>query len=60
MMLLLIFLLREILRDEGISLVQKFDGEYPERWSKEIFKYLSINKEEFPEAYDSFESSRIL
>jgi len=29
-------------------LVQRFDHEYPERFSAQIFKYLSINNNEFP------------
>ena len=46
---------KEITREEGIALVKRFDGEWPERFADEIFKYLSITKEDFPEAYDSFE-----
>ncbi len=38
----------EITREEGVSLVQRFDGEYPERFEKEIFEYLTINKDELP------------
>lgn len=45
----------DILREEGISLVKKFDGEFPERWANQIFEYLSINEREFPEAYKKFE-----
>ena len=45
----------EITRDEGLSLVRKYDGEYPERFAKEIFKYLSINKKEFEIASSMFE-----
>ncbi len=46
---------KEINREEGIALVKKFDGEFPERFSKEIFDYLSINKKKFPKAYKNFE-----
>ena len=45
----------EITREEGVSLVKRFDGEWPERFSEEIFKYLSITKEEFPLAFGAFE-----
>lgn len=45
----------EIDRDEAISLVKKYDGEYPSRFEKEVFEYLSINKEEFPIASKMFE-----
>ena len=40
----------EITRDEGISLVEKYDGEYPLRFESELFEYLSITKDEYPEA----------
>jgi hypothetical protein len=40
----------EITRDEGISLVDKYDGEYPLRFESELFEYLSITKDEYPEA----------
>jgi N-acetyl sugar amidotransferase len=45
----------EINRDEGVALVKKFDGEFPERFSEDVFKYLSINEKEFPVASKMFE-----
>tara|TARA_Y100001933_G_C18975755_1_gene554564 strand:- start:160 stop:1524 length:1365 start_codon:yes stop_codon:yes gene_type:complete len=45
----------DLMREEGISLVNKFDGEFPERWSKEIFNYLSIPAETFPKASKYFD-----
>lgn len=45
----------EITREEGIALVGKYDGEFPERFADEIFKYLSIPEEEFPIASKMFE-----
>ena len=42
-------------RDEALALIKRYDGEYPERWSDEIFNYLSLNKEEFPVASKMFE-----
>ena len=44
----------EINRNEGIDLVKKFDGEYPLRFEKELFEYLSISKAEFPKACEKF------
>ena len=35
----------EISRNEGISLVAKYDGEYPTRFEKEVFDYLTMNME---------------
>lgn len=46
----------EISRDEGITLVRKFDLEWPERFADEVFNYLSISKEDFPVASRMFES----
>ena len=34
---------------------QKYDGEFPERWADQIFKYLSLPKNEFPVASQAFE-----
>ena len=48
----------DIIREEGIALVKKFDGEFPERWAKQIFDYLTINEREFPNAYKFFEKPR--
>lgn len=45
----------EITREEGVALVKKFDGEFPERFADEIFQYLSIPEKEFPEASQMFE-----
>lgn len=38
----------DITRDEGVALVRKFDGEFPERFAEEIFRYLSLSEKEFP------------
>lgn len=38
----------DITRDEGVALVRKFDGEFPERFAEEIFQYLSLSEKEFP------------
>lgn len=48
----------DIIRDEGVALVKKFDGEFPDRWANEIFEYLSINEKEFPFAFKSFEQPK--
>lgn len=45
----------EITREEGVALVKKFDGEFPERFAEEIFQYLSIPEKEFPLAAKMFE-----
>jgi hypothetical protein len=47
----------EINREEGVALVNKFDHEFPERFIDELFQYLSIPKNEYPEASKMFEKS---
>jgi N-acetyl sugar amidotransferase len=37
----------DIDRGEGVALVHRFDGEYPDRFEDDFFKYLSINEREF-------------
>lgn len=37
----------DITREEGVALVQRFDGEYPLRFEEDNFKYLSIHEKEF-------------
>jgi hypothetical protein len=32
----------EITREEGVALVRRFDGEYPERFEREVNEYLSV------------------
>lgn len=46
---------RDITREEGVALVKRFDHEYPDRFADEIFEYLSIPEEQFPEASKMFE-----
>lgn len=45
----------EITREEGIQLIKKYDGEFPDRFADEIFEYLSIKENEFPIASKMFE-----
>ena len=44
----------DITRDEGVALVRRFDGEWPERFADEVFRYLSIEAREFPRASKEF------
>jgi N-acetyl sugar amidotransferase len=45
----------DINREEGVALVQRFDGEFPTRFADEIFTYLSISEKEFPKASKMFD-----
>lgn len=46
----------DIEREEGVALVKRYDGEFPDRFADEIFQYLSLPPEEFPVASEHFES----
>lgn len=41
-------------REEAVALIQRYDGEFPERWADEIFRYLSIDEASFPKAHKMF------
>ncbi len=43
-------------RDEAVALVKRYDGEFPDRWSKELFEYLSLPEDIFPVASKNFEA----
>ena len=34
----------DIDREEAVALIDRYDGEFPERWADEIFRYLSIDE----------------
>ena len=45
----------DIERDEALALVRRYDGEWPDRFTDEIFRYLSIAEDQFPVASKCFE-----
>jgi N-acetyl sugar amidotransferase len=47
----------DITREEGLSLVKQYDGEYPSRFEDDFFKYVSLPKSDFPVASKQFEQS---
>ncbi len=49
----------DITREEGIALVRRYDGEYPERFAEEFFEYVSITEKDYPEAHKMFEQPRM-
>ncbi len=49
----------DINRDEGVALVKRFDHEFPDRFSGELFRYLSLPEKEFPVANRMFEQAII-
>jgi N-acetyl sugar amidotransferase len=45
----------DIEREEGVALVHRFDGEFPQRFEEEVFRYLSLDEKTFPVASKMFE-----
>ena len=45
----------DLTRDEGVGLVERYDGEFPERFADDLFEYLSLPPDEFPVAAQHFE-----
>ncbi|MBU1121393.1 MAG: N-acetyl sugar amidotransferase [bacterium] len=43
-------------REEGVSLVRRYDGEFPNKYFKEFLDYLSISENEFWEVIDFYRS----
>lgn len=51
---------RHLTREEGIALVKRFDGEFPDRYFKEIMDYLEMDPEYFKnELTDKFRSPHL-
>ncbi len=47
-----------ITREEGVSLVKRYDGEFPALWFKEFLKYLQITEDQFWETIEKFRSKQ--
>lgn len=50
---------RHLTREEGVALVHKFDGEFPETYFQEVMDYLDIKPEYFSELCDKFRSPHL-
>ena len=48
-----------ITREEGLALVKRFDGEFPERYLGEVLDHIGIDMDEFTELVDSFRSPHL-
>ena len=49
----------KITREEGVALVQRFDGEFPQRYFKQVLEYMNFSEEEFWEIVDGFRSPHL-
>lgn len=50
---------KHITREEGVALVKRFDGEFPQRFFKEIMNYIDMKPERFFELCDEFRSPHL-
>ena len=50
---------KHIKREEGVALVNRFDGEFPDRYFNEIMEYIDMKPERFHELCDKFRSPHL-
>jgi N-acetyl sugar amidotransferase len=50
---------KHLTREEGVALVSRFDGEFPDRYFDEIMEYIDMKPEEFYELCDKFRSPHL-
>ena len=50
---------RHLTREEGIALVQRFDGEFPGRYFQEIMEHIDMKPEHFHDLCDQFRSPHL-
>jgi N-acetyl sugar amidotransferase len=50
---------QHITKEEGIALMSRFEGEYPERFEKEFLEYIGMTRDEFFEICDKFRSPHL-
>lgn len=50
---------KHLTREEAVALVHRFDGEFPERYFKEVMDYIEMNPERFLELCDQFRSPHL-
>ena len=50
---------RHLTRDEGVTLVRRFDGEFPERYFQECLDHIGMKPEHFLELCDKFRSPHL-
>ncbi|MBD78436.1 MAG: LPS biosynthesis protein PseA [Crocinitomicaceae bacterium] len=48
-----------ITREEGVALVNRFDGEFPDRYFEEIMDYIELDSEKFHQLADEFRSPHL-
>lgn len=49
----------DITRDEGISLIKRFDGEFPKQYIKDCCNYMDISLQDYHDAIEKFRSPHL-
>ncbi len=50
---------KHLTREEGVALVRRFDGEFPEKYFHEVMEYLGMDPEYFLDLCDTFRSPHL-
>ena len=50
---------KHLTREEGVALVRRFDGEFPERYFRDVMDYIEMEDERFYELCDTFRSPHL-
>lgn len=50
---------RHLTREEGVALVKRFDGEFPDRYFNEVMEYIGMKPDYFHELADKFRSPHL-
>ncbi len=50
---------RHLTREEGVALVKRFDGEFPDRYIDDVMDYLEMDREQFIAMADRFRSPHL-
>lgn len=50
---------KHLTREEGVALVRKFDGEFPERYLDEVLAFIGLTRERFLSLCDEFRSPHL-
>lgn len=50
---------RHLTREEGVALVNRFDGEFPDRYFNDIMEYIGMEPKEFHDLCDKFRSPHL-
>lgn len=50
---------KHLTREEGVALVKRFDGEFPQKYFKEVMQHIGMSEEHFMELCDKFRSAHL-